>query len=78
MLSVCSSHQTVLSTRRHPAQPVFVLILHLRETQALWSQNYDTSSYVVYRCDRTIGHLTVGDFTVTGVLLFLFALLVSS
>ena len=33
---------------------------------------------VLYRCARTIGHLTVGEFTVTGVPLFLFAFLVSS
>ena len=32
----------------------------------------------MYRCGRTIGHLTVGDFTVTGVPFFLFAFLVSS
>ena len=31
-----------------------------------------------YRCGRTIGHLTVGEFTVTGVLLLMFAFLVSS
>ena len=31
-----------------------------------------------YRCGRTIGHLTIGEFTVTGVPLFLFAFLVSS
>ena len=36
------------------------------------------SYWCVYRCGRTIGHLTVGEFTVTGVLLFLFAFLVSS
>ena len=33
---------------------------------------------VLYRCGRTIGHLTVGEFTVTGVPLFLFVFLVSS
>ena len=33
---------------------------------------------VLYRCGRTIGHLTVGEFTVTGVPLFVFAFLVSS
>ena len=33
---------------------------------------------VLYRCDRTIGHLMVGDFAVTGVPLFLSAFLVSS
>ena len=33
---------------------------------------------VLYRCGRTIGHLTVGEFTVTGVLLLMFAFLVSS
>ena len=33
---------------------------------------------VMNRCDRTIGHLTVGEFTVTRVPLFLFAFLVSS
>ena len=33
-------------TRRHPAQPVSALILHPREIQALWSQNFDTG-YVV-------------------------------
>ena len=40
MRCVCSSHQTVLPTRRHPAHPVSPLILHPREMQALWSQNY--------------------------------------
>ena len=43
MHCVCSSHQTVLSTRRHPAQPVSVPILHPSETQALWSHNNDSS-----------------------------------
>ena len=33
---------------------------------------------VLYRCVRTVGHLTGGEFTVTGVPLFLFAFLVSS
>ena len=33
---------------------------------------------VLYRCDRTIGHLTVGYFAVMGVPLFLSAFLVSS
>ena len=33
---------------------------------------------VLYRCGRTIGHLTVREFTVTGVPLFMFACLVSS
>ena len=33
---------------------------------------------VLYRCGRTIGHLTVGECTVTGVPLFLLAFLVSS
>ena len=33
---------------------------------------------VLYRCGRTIGHLMVGEFTVTGVSLFLFAFLVGS
>ena len=33
---------------------------------------------VLYRGGRTIGHLTVGEFTVTGVPLFLFAFLMSS
>ena len=32
----------------------------------------------VYRYGRTVGHLTVGEFTGTGVPLFLFAFLVSS
>ena len=32
----------------------------------------------LYRCGRTIGHLTVGEFTVTEVPLFLLAFLVSS
>ena len=35
-------------------------------------------SYDLYRCGRTIGHLTVGDFAVMGVPLFLFAFLVRS
>ena len=30
--------QTVLSSRRHPAQPVSLLMLDSREIQALWSQ----------------------------------------
>ena len=42
---VCSSHSTVLSTRRHPAHAVSALI-HPREIQALWSQTYDAGSYV--------------------------------
>ena len=46
-MRVCSSHETVLSTRRHPAHPVSFLILHPGEIQALWSQNYDAGSYVV-------------------------------
>ena len=33
---------------------------------------------VLYRCGRTIGHVTGGDFAVMGVPLFLFAFLVSS
>ena len=33
---------------------------------------------VLYRCGRTIRQLTVGEFTVTGVPLFLFAFLVNS
>ena len=33
---------------------------------------------MLYRCGRTIGQLTVGEFTVTGVPLFLFAFVVSS
>ena len=32
----------VQSTRRHPAHPVSMLILHPRQIQALWSQNYGT------------------------------------
>ena len=32
---------------------------------------------IVYRCGCTIGHLTVREFAVTGVPLFLFALLVT-
>ena len=40
--------ETVLSTRRRSAHPlVSALILHPREIQALWSQNYDTGSCVV-------------------------------
>ena len=34
--------------------------------------------YILYHCGRIIGHLTVGDFPMTGVPLFLFAFLVSS
>ena len=45
---VCSSF--FLCTRRHPAHPVYALILHPREVQALWPQNYDTGRYV--RCTR--------------------------
>ena len=39
---MCSSHETVLSTGRHLAHPVSVLILPPREIQALWSENHDT------------------------------------
>ena len=39
---VCSSHQTVLSTRRHATHQVHVPILPPKEIQALWSQSYDT------------------------------------
>ena len=35
-------------------------------------------SHSAYRCARAVGNLTVGEFTVTGVPLFLFAFLVSS
>ena len=49
-------------------------------TQTLWS--HVVVSYVmsgsVYRCGRTIGHLSVGDFAVAGVPFFLYAFLVSS
>ena len=38
-LCVCSSHQTVFSTRRHAAHPVSVPILPPREMQAVWSHN---------------------------------------
>ena len=41
------ANRDFLSTRRHPAHPVSALILHPRELQALWSQNYGTGSYVV-------------------------------
>ena len=48
VLPVCVLHiKPFLSTRRHPAHPAPALILHRREIQALWSQNYDTGSYVV-------------------------------
>ena len=47
---VRSSHSTVLSTRRHPAHPVSAKVLHPREIQALWPQNYHTGSY--YGCTR--------------------------
>ena len=33
---------------------------------------------MLYRCGRTVGHLRVGEFTVTGIPLFMFAFLVSS
>ena len=33
---------------------------------------------MLYRCGRTLGHLTVGEFSLTRVALFLFAFLVSS
>ena len=44
---VCSSHITVLSTRRHPAHPVYALTLRPIEVQALWSQKYAAVSYVI-------------------------------
>ena len=39
--------KTVLSTRRHAAHPLSSLILHPREIQAQWSQNYNTGSDVL-------------------------------
>ena len=47
-MCVCSSHQAVLSTRRHAAHPVSVLIFHPinREIQGMWKQNYDTEILV--------------------------------
>ena len=45
---VCSSHETVLSTRRHPVHPVSVPILPPREIQALWSQNHDRDTTLYY------------------------------
>ena len=43
----------------------------------LWLVARDGFWRVLYRCGRTIGHLTVGKLTVTAVPLFLFAFLVS-
>ena len=46
---VCSSHQTALSTRRHPAHPVLVPILPPRVIQTLWSKNHDTEILLIQR-----------------------------
>ena len=43
-------------TCRHPAHPVSALLLHPREIQALWSQNYDTGSI---RCTYQVDSSTV-------------------
>ena len=39
---VCPSYWAVLSTRRHPAHPLSLPILHPAEIQALRSPNHDT------------------------------------
>ena len=57
-LRVCSSHQTVLSTRRHQPHPVSVPILHPREIQALWSQNHDTEIRHCNGCSRVDNAMT--------------------
>ena len=44
---VCSSHQTVLSTRRHRAHPVSALILPPRDTRGRYSEPKGNSSYRV-------------------------------
>ena len=49
------------------------VIIETWERHRLWGIKYQLD-----RCGRTIGHLTVGEFTVTGVPFFLFAFLVSS
>ena len=42
MLLIGSNSSFFLRTRRYPAYPVSVPILHRRKIQALWSQNHDT------------------------------------
>ena len=44
----------------------------------LYIQVFAHERSMLYRCGRTVGHLTVGDFGATRVPLFLFAFLVSS
>ena len=63
-----------------PATPVGVNVQTWQVSRLRASSLYFlrlTFSYVSL-CGRTIGHLTVGDFAVTGVQLFLFAFLLST
>ena len=57
-----------VQARPIPSMVPSIMIRYSREVQI----------YAVYRCGRTIGHLTVGNFAVTGVPLFLVAFLVTS
>ena len=64
---VCSLHQTVLSTRRRPANPVFALILHPRDTRSVVTkprhrQLRCTRQTAVVQCHATIciRHLSKG------------------
>ena len=59
------------NARRHLVGPVSALLSEP-------SKVFHRESGRVYRCGRTIGHLTVRECTVTGVPIFLFAFLVSS
>ena len=53
-------------------------IVPVPKRSALEASRRERASRRLYRCGRTIGHLTVREFTVTGDPLFLFAFLVSS
>ena len=54
------------------------VVIWLASPKILDGPKHDFLHRNVYRCGRTIGHLTVREFTVPGGPLFLFALLVSS
>ena len=47
---VCSSHYTVISTRRHSTTTVRADSSTLEKIQALWSQNYDKE--ILQQCIR--------------------------
>ena len=75
--------RTILCQSEHEGIPPRPKLTHIKKHlkkngNSLYGPASWTHTKGVYRCDHAIGHLTVGEFTVTGVPLFLFAFLLSS